>query len=214
MKYSDWHIPLTSGELTLRQGLESLRAIGARPQEIPLVVRLLENPEYHLPGVTLFHGAVDLDRHDRIHILLGRGLLAEDEAFTIGFTMGSTRHVQCLEAWLFGALARHVYPAPYQFNDAAVGIFLDAVRLGGISGCQPLNRVDYGRYLDLPLHEIRRQIGLEEDLLRAYYRIEMKRHPRSSASLRLLDRDTGKHRRGVDISPAFGLRHGSREQGT
>ena len=65
-----------------------------------------------------------------------------------------------------------VYPAPYQFNDAAVGIFSDAVRLGDISGCQPLNRVDYGRYIDLPLHEIRRQVGLEEDLLLAYYHIE------------------------------------------
>ena len=90
MTYSDWHIPLSLGELTLRQGLGSLRAIGTRQQEIPLIVRLLENQKYHLPGVTLFHGAVDLDMHDRIHILLGRGLLTADESFTIGFTMGST----------------------------------------------------------------------------------------------------------------------------
>ncbi len=202
MTYSDWHIPLVPGELTLRQGLDSLRAIGARPQEIPLIVRLLENPKYHLPGVTLFHGAVDLDMHDRIHILLGRGLLTADEAFTIGFTMGSTKRVQCLEAWLFGVLARFVYPAPYQFNDAAVGIFSDAVRLGGISGCQPLNRVDYGPYLDLPLHEIRWQVGLEEDLLLAYYRIEKKRHPRSRASRRLLDQATGDNGCSTNIAPA------------
>lgn len=71
-------------------------------------MRLLENPEYHLPGVTQFHGAVDLDMHERIHILLGRGLLTADGAFTIGFTMGSTKRVQCLEAWLFGALALRV----------------------------------------------------------------------------------------------------------
>ena len=58
-------------------------------------MRLLENPKYHLPGVTLFHGAVDLDMHDRIDIALGRGLLtAIDEAFTIGFTMGSTKRVR------------------------------------------------------------------------------------------------------------------------
>lgn len=116
--------------------------------------------------------------------------------------MGSTKRVQCLEAWLFGVLARFVYPAPYQFNDAAVGIFSDAVRLGGISGCQPLNRVDYGPYLDLPLHEIRWQVGLEEDLLLAYYRIEKKRHPRSRASRRLLDQATGDNGCSTNIAPA------------
>lgn len=148
MTFADWHIPLSRGELTLRQGLDSLAAIGARPQDIPLVVRLLENPKYKLPGMTLFHGAVDLAAHDRIHILLGRGLLTADEAFTIGFTMGSTKRVRRGEEWLFGWLAGHVYPAPYTFDDAAVRIFNDAVRLGGISGCQPLNRIDYDQYLD------------------------------------------------------------------
>lgn len=181
----------------MRQGLESLRAIGARPQEIPLIVRLLENPQYHLPGVTLFHGAVDLDMHDRIHILLGRGLLSADEAFTIGFTMGSTRRVQCLEARLFGAMARFVYPAPYRFKDVDVDIFLDAVRLGGVSACLPLDRVDFNRYLDLPLHEIRAQVGLEEDLLLAYYRIEKQRHPHSRASRRLLDHEPQDQGRGA-----------------
>jgi len=195
MTYSDWHIPLMPGDLTLRQGLESLHAIGARPQEIPLLVRLLENPQYHLPGITLFHGAVDLDRHDRIHILLGRGLLSADEAFTIGFTMGSTKRVQCLEARLFGVLARYLYPVPYQFNNVAMGIFLDAVRLGGISACRSLDKVDYDQYLDLPLHEIRRLLGLEEDLLLAYYRIEKQRHPRSLASRRLLDHESRDHGR-------------------
>lgn len=187
MTFADWHLPLSRGELTLRQGLDSLAAIGARPQEIPLIVRLLENPKYKLPGMTLFHGAVDLAGHDRIHILLGRGLLTADEAFTIGFTMGSTKRVRRGEEWLFGWLAGHVYPAPYTFDDAAVRIFNDAVRLGGISGCQPLNRIDYDQYLDQPLHELRRCVGLETDLLLACYRIEKERHPDSPASRRLLD---------------------------
>lgn len=187
MTWADWHLPLSRGALTLRQGLDSLRAIGARAQEIPLIVRLLENPKYRLPGITLFHGAVDLEAHDRIHILLGRGLLTADEAFTIGFTMGSIKRVLCLEAWLFGVLARRLYPAPYAFDDTAVRIFHDAVRLGGISGCRPLNRIEYDRYLDLPLCAVRRQVGLEEDLLLACYRIERERYPQSRASRRLLD---------------------------
>jgi hypothetical protein len=187
MTYADWHIPLSHGELTLREGLDSLATVGARQQAIPLIVRLLENPKYRLPGMTLFHGAVDLDAHDRIHILLGRGLLTADEAFTIGFTMGSTKCVRRSEEWLFGFLARHVYPVPYTFDDTAVRIFNDAVRLGGISGCRALNRVGYDQYLDLPLQVIRRALCLETDLLAAYYRIEMERYPDSVASQRLLD---------------------------
>ncbi|MGD2113396.1 MAG: hypothetical protein PVI50_08425 [Gammaproteobacteria bacterium] len=187
MNYADWHIPLSQGDLTLQQGLDSLTAVGARQQEIPLIVRLLENPRYHLPGVTLFHGAVDLEQHDRIHILLGRGLLTADEAFTIGFTMGSTKRVHCPEAWLFGVLARRAYPPPYRFDAAAVRIFHDAVRLGGISVCQALDRIDFPRVTDLPLREIRRQVGLEEDLLLACYRIEQTRYPQSRASRRLLE---------------------------
>lgn len=187
MTYADWHIPLSRGELTLREGLDSLAAVGARQQEIPLIVRLLENPKYKLPGMTLFHGAVDLEAHDRIHILLGRGLLTEDEAFTIGFTMGSTKRVRRSEEWVFGVLARHVYPVPYTFDDTAVRIFNDAVRLGGISGCRALNQVDYDQHLDRPLRESRRALGMETDLLAAYYRIEMERYPDSVASQRLLD---------------------------
>jgi hypothetical protein len=29
MTYADWHIPLSRGELTLREGLDSLAAVGA-----------------------------------------------------------------------------------------------------------------------------------------------------------------------------------------
>ena len=187
MSYADWHIPLSRTQLTLREALDSLAAVGARQQEIPLIVRLLENPKYRLPGVTLFHGAADLKVHDRIHILLGRGLLMEDEAFTIGFTMGSTKHVRRSEEWMFGKLARHAYPHPYRFDDNAVRIFNDAVRLGGISGCRALNRLDYDRFVDTSLGEIRAAVGLETDLLQAYYRIEMERYPDSVASQRLLD---------------------------
>lgn len=185
--WQDWHIPLSRDGLTLQQGLDSLADIGARQYEIPLIVRLMENPKYHLPGMTLFHGAVDLAAHDCIHLLLGRGLLTADEAFTIGFTMGSTKLVRRSEEWLFGWLARHVYPSPYTFDAIAVRIFNDAVRLGGISDCHPLDRINFDEYLHQPLGHIRKRIGLETGLLTAYYTIEKSRYPSLQASQRLLD---------------------------
>ena len=118
---------------------------------------------------------------------MGRGLLPEDEAFTIGFTMGSTKRVSRLEEWLFGLMARHVYPQPYTFDANAVRIFCDAVRLGGISNCQPLDRISLDHNPDATLDQLRAQVGLETDLLEAYYTIEKQRYPSAVASQRLLD---------------------------
>ncbi|MCI0536236.1 MAG: hypothetical protein L0Z50_13500, partial [Verrucomicrobiales bacterium] len=160
---------------------------GARQEDIPLMVQLVENPRFDIPGFDLFHGAVDLPTHDYIHILLGRGLLAEDEAFVIGFTMGSTNRVTTLEENLYALISRYFYPKVYQFNDEAIRIFKDATKLGYISDCQPLDQVRYDQYLDLTLRDVRVALGLESDLLLAYYRIEQRRNPAAKASRRLLD---------------------------
>ena len=185
--YKDWHIPFSRDEITLREAHESLSALGAKQEDIPLMVQLVENPRFNIPGFDIFHGAVDIRTHDFIHILLGRGLLAKDEAFVIGFTMGSTNKVSTMEENLFAVISKHFYPKVYQFDDDAIRIFRDAVKLGFISDCQPLDQINYPAYLDRQLKDIRQEIRLETDLIRAYYRIEMARYPTSKASRRLLN---------------------------
>jgi hypothetical protein len=74
--------------LTLGEIYDSLP--GDDPGTVHHYVRLFENPD----SLVAFPGAVTLERHDCIHILLGRGLLAQDEAFVIGYTMGTCRAVQ------------------------------------------------------------------------------------------------------------------------
>lgn len=185
--YRDWHLPFRCDRISLRDALADMQRVGAQQGEVPLMVQLVENPRYHIPGLNLFHGAVDLLQHDYIHLVLGRGLLPMDEAFTIGFTMGSTNQVSTLEEDLFALIARRLYPKFYQFSQNDLRVFRDAVKLGFISDCAPLDRVDFTPYLDLPLARVRTEIGLEADLLLAYYRLEQKRFPASSASQRLLD---------------------------
>lgn len=187
LSYKDWHIPFRRDQLTLREARSALASVGAGQQDIPLMIQLVENPRFRIPGLTLFHGAVDLPQHDNIHIILGRGLLDMDEAFTIGFTMGSTCKVSSAEETLFALIAKHLYPEVYQFNDQTIAVFKDALRLGFISGCRPLDEVDFTPFLDQPLQQVRRSIGLEGDLLLAYYAIEARRYPDSAASRRLLD---------------------------
>ena len=88
-----WHVPLSKGEMTLTDAHRTLQPIAMQQRDVPLIVQLVENPRFDLPGIEIFSGATDLRKHDYLHILLGRGLLPKDEAFVLGFTMCSTNRV-------------------------------------------------------------------------------------------------------------------------
>lgn len=173
--------------MTLREASQTLSSLKLKQEDVPLLIQLVENPKYDLPGIDIFHGSVDLETHDYIHILLGRGLLAMDEAFTIGFTMGSTNKVTTVEEVLYSITSKYLYPKLYRFSDQDIAVFKDATKLGYISDCTPLDKIPFKKYLDWKLEDIRKEIKLELDLILAYYRIEKKRYHESRASQRLLN---------------------------
>lgn len=181
-----WHVPLSRAKLALRKAYGSLTAIGMKQRDVPLIVQLAENPRFDLPGVEIFSGATKLREHDYLHILLGRGLLPKDEAFVLGFTMGSSNRVGDVEERLFTLIARYLYPKHYRFDAEDVAVYKDAVRLGYVSDCRSLAEVEFDSMLDWSIGRIRRTVGIEEDLLRAYYAIEARRYPDSVESRRLL----------------------------
>lgn len=183
----NWFIPLSQGDISLREGLARMQTIALPQESIPLIVQLVENPKFDLPGIDIFSGATDLSTHDYIHLILGRGVLPKDEAFVLGFTMGSTNRVGDIEEKLYGLFTRFLYPKHYRFSDDDFQVYKDAVRLGYISDCRSLADVDYDAMLDLSLSKARADIGVETDLLRAYYKIEKQRYPDSFESQRLLD---------------------------
>lgn len=187
ISYKDWYIPLLQGNISLRQAKQSMSTVQAEEDEIPLMVQLVENPKFQIPGFRLFHGAVDLEQHDFIHIILGRGLLEKDEAFTIGFTMGTTNKVTTTEERLYSIIAQYLYPKVYKFDKDDIEVFRNAVRLGYISGCAALDEFDFNSCLDMTLHEVRNRLGIEEELILAYYKIEKQRYPRAKECKRLLD---------------------------
>lgn len=186
-KVRNWVVPLSKSDVTLRDAYAELDAFSVKAQDVPFLVRVVENPDYDFPGIEVFSGATSLWTHDQIHLVLGRGLLAKDEAFVIGFTMGSTDQVSATEEWLFSVFSRFLYPSGYRFSAEDIRVFRDAVRLGFVSDCQSLAKADYHALQDVPLREARRRLGIEEDLLRAYYAIEKRRYPGSLESQRLLD---------------------------
>jgi hypothetical protein len=184
--WRDWIVPLSEETMTMREILEQSSHLRAGQDDIPLIIQLVENPKFDIPGIDLFNGAVDLETHDCIHVLLGRGMLPKDEAFVIGFTMGSTNRVTSTEERLFSLAAKYLYPGPYKFSDDEIEVFKDATRLGFVSDCEPLSEVNYDQYMDMPVGQIRERIGLESDLLKAYYRIEKNRYPMDKASSRII----------------------------
>jgi hypothetical protein len=118
-------------------------------------VRLVENPSspYALPG------AVALDRHDCIHVLLGRGLLGADEAFVVGYTMGaasSSIDHELLET--FKLIAKRLYPRHYRMSEADLFVFDLGYQLGARSPVR-IDSVPLERELDRTVEELRARRG-------------------------------------------------------
>jgi hypothetical protein len=180
--YRDWFVPFENDQISLRQGLASLSALGAPEEDIPFIVRLLENPE----GLGLLSGSVNLHQHDCIHLVLGRGLLPKDEAFIIGFTMGSSKGISSWEERIFSWISNHFYPQIYRFNQQDLEVFKDALHLAQVSHCKAFDSFDFDLHLDKSLEDIRKLLGLEDELIKTYYQLERKRYPQAKESQRLL----------------------------
>jgi hypothetical protein len=174
-----WFPGLDNEQLTLRDVLATLPA--APPAAIPWIVRLFENPK----GWLRLHGAVDLSTHDRIHVLLGRGLLGQDEAFVIGFTMGSTKAVSRLERWFFKCAIAHLYPDPYRIPWPILAAYDLGLEAGRAMGVKDIHLAIRDSMLDRPLGEVRRELGIDVPLLREFYAREREALPETAASRRL-----------------------------
>ncbi|MCW1924929.1 hypothetical protein OKA05_20370 [Luteolibacter arcticus] len=170
--------------------MERLLSIGNPQSEVPWIVRVMENPAFNVPPLSMFRGRVTLYQHDCVHLLLGRGTTLMDEAFVVGFTMGSTKRMRTSATEFFGRVASRFYPKAYRFPPKARRVFQDAVHLAAISDCQPLDQVDFHALMDYPLREVRRRVCVEESLLQAYYEIEAARNPRIAACRRLVEGTT------------------------
>jgi hypothetical protein len=149
--------------------------------EVPWYVRLLENPSSPLA----LPGAIDLFGHDCIHILLGRGLLAQDEAFVLGFTMGASGRCSAWQAALFRLCSRHVYRGPFRFSEIDCRVFSLALQSAIDAQVEPLERVDFSAWLERPVGELRAALGVDAGELRALYAHEARCFPHTAASLRL-----------------------------
>lgn len=189
--WKNFYIPLSNEEITLREAYEKMKEVRSSQSEVPLIIQLVENPKYDNFITRFFFdpfpGKVSLLYHDYIHLILGRWMLMKDEAFVIGFTMGSNDNMFTWRLMLYSFVARFLYRKPWKFDKQDVRIFWDAANTWRVSDTKSLSKANLNEYLDLPLKEIRKILGIEEDLLKAVYKVHAKRYPDDIASQRTIN---------------------------
>jgi hypothetical protein len=116
---------------------------GYEASKIPWIIRFFENPESSFA----LSGAIDLRRHDYLHILFERGFSNDDEAFIIGVTMGNDTDSNCFHYTVFRLVSLLLYPKPYRFTLANLKEFDRGIKVGLKIPIKNLNELDFS-YVD------------------------------------------------------------------
>jgi hypothetical protein len=174
-----WCPGLENDHETLKRVLDTLP--GDRQDQIPFMVRLFENPKSPIA----FQGAIDLFRHDCVHILLGRGTLPQDEAFVVGFTMGATKRMSKLKLWLFQTIGKYLYTPPYNFTKDEAIAYRHGVDTGERAQIKDIHLVPFELLTHLTLGTIRGIVRLDKAMLYAAFAVERELLPHGVASQRL-----------------------------
>jgi hypothetical protein len=131
------------------------------PSAIPKIVRFFENPASPLP----FPGQISLREHDYVHVLLGRGQSLEDEAFVVGFTMGTDARTTRLHLLAFRFLSRVLYPPNFRIGVREWEVFEQAFALARRKKLPALNRFNFEPYQDCSVDAVREVIGISSDCI-------------------------------------------------
>jgi len=177
--YAKWNPGLKNGEKKLASILKTLPA--NEQADISSIVKLFENPS----SPVALPGAVSLERHDCIHIMLGRGLLPQDEAFVIGFTMGTAKHITGFEESIFKKASMYLYPKQYRFSKNNLIAFELGLRYGKACKVTEIYEFPFEEYEQEKISVIRRKLGVSLHELRQIYRAEKLLLPNTRCSKRL-----------------------------
>lgn len=189
LNWDEWNPGLDTDDMTLAEVLATMPAAAA--EEVPEIIRRYENPE----SPEALPGAISLPRHDCVHVLLGRGLHVQDEAFVIGATMGAASDISDAAVETFIRVSTEEYPKHWRFLPEHIPSY----RLGVGYGQDNLHDKDLHliplegpEWQGLTVREARRRLGIVKEELRAYFRKAELLVPGTRATRRL---DTSAHRR-------------------
>jgi hypothetical protein len=145
---------------TLHQQLSTI-SLG-KPEDIPRIVRLLENPQSFIA----LPGAITLYNHDCLHVLLERKTTPEDEAFIIGFCMGNDPATKPIHRLIFSFFAKYIYPQDYRFNFQHFIDFNLGFDYGKSFKDIQFNLIDFSRYADNSVDKLQKHFGISPEALK------------------------------------------------
>ncbi len=142
-------------DMTLAEVRETFN--GDPASSIPFLVRLLENPKspFSLPG------DISLGDHDAVHFLLNQDMSNDGEAFVIGFTMGNASKTRFYHLMIFEFASRFLYPDGYRLSREQIRIFRRGVEAGRQAGVKDINRINFSKWDELRMKEIRDRLGVK-----------------------------------------------------
>lgn len=191
--WTRWYPGLDNDHMSVGSVLDTMP--GFNNEDIPAIIRAFESPDSPLK----LPGACTLEQHDVLHILLGRGLVDQDEAFVLGFTAVADPEFsnEDMDRYKF---AFSIYPEPYCIR----GCDLIAFDLG----VEAARKMDLRNLIDLDVEtvrpqtigQVRRHLGIDKEILLDSYAEELQRIP-TPWSKRLPKRYSSPQARGEPHDP-------------
>jgi hypothetical protein len=179
----EWYPGLQKETRTLSEILAEMP--GYKQNEIPLFVWLLENPKSPIA----MPGYIDLFNHDCVHIILGRGLLPQDEAFVIGFTMGNSTSVNKFHNFIFKTFSLYFYPKNFKLLKRDLFAFDLGFLYGRSRKIRNVNQMDFHEKSNFGIGEIRKMLDISQADLIEMRKKEAAQIPNTKESIRLLTFD-------------------------
>ncbi|MFQ6550132.1 hypothetical protein AADZ90_019465 [Aestuariibius sp. 2305UL40-4] len=182
LNWDEWSPGLDTDDMTIAEVLATMPAAAA--EDVPEIIRRYENPE----SPDALPGAITLARHDCIHVLLGRGLHVQDEAFVIGATMGAASDITSDVVDFFVKVSTTEYPEHWRFKEEHIASYLLGV---GFAVDNLPNKdlhlipLEEEPWQSKSVREARRALGITKEELRAYFRKAELLVPGTPASRRL-----------------------------
>ena len=182
LNWDEWTPGLDTDDMTIAEVLATLPAANA--DDVPEIIKKYENPE----SPDALPGAITLARHDCIHVLVGRGLHVQDEAFVIGATMGAASDITEEVVEFFIKVSTTEYPKHWRFEmehipsfRLGVGFAMDNLRGKNLH----LTPLEEEPWQSMTVREARRELGIVKEELRAYFRKAELLVPGTKATRRL-----------------------------
>ena len=153
MRWQEWKPELAPND-TLKTVLAKMPRVS--PDKIPWQIRLIENPDSFLS----FPGAINLFRHDCLHAIMCASFHPLDEAFVIGFTMGSDPRMTRKFARIFMWLTTWFYPKNYRLDKHDLIQFMRGYILSRKLGVRNLSKFPFEKFQDCSLDFLRKILGI------------------------------------------------------